>query len=638
MNIEELHADLVARGVRLAAQDGRVRWTAPPGVATSEVVEQMSQHKDALLAHLRVRRVPLSYQQEQLWVDHRLDPGGSAYHEPLRMELVGPLVEAALNQAFEVVLQRHETLRTTYRTHRGRPYQVVQDPAGSPLERVDLTGVQGEDQAEQLDRAVALEVHRAFDLSAGPMLRAVLYRLDDERHQLLITRHHIAADGWSLAVLLRDLGDAYTAARADRAELVATAAVRYSDFAEWQRAVRDRDPLGARGAERVDALRAAPTNLDLPAPASTDLSCDAETVTVRIDRALTDGIAELALRLRTTPFTVLFTAYALAVGRCAGQQDLLLGAPVAGRPRTEYEQVVGSFANLVPVRVRLDKAFDMADLLGLVHAEVLSALSAREVPFAALASALASGRRFEPNPLFQATFTLQNLPGVEVALPGLRTTLLPAPAVAPKYALAALATPDDDGYEIAVVFDPARVRAATARAVAAGCLAVLEAAVADPGRAIADLGFVINAPGRPAGPVGDDRPAPEVPADAPAPTEAVSGAAVTREPSTPTQRRVAQLWRDLLGLDAEHPLDVDTSFFELGGDSIKLTQLLAWSMEAFDVDLPIRRIRELLDIASLAAAIDETRARRPRLAEAELAELVHDVEHLSEEELRSRLR
>ncbi|MFJ9442584.1 condensation domain-containing protein [Kitasatospora sp. NPDC101235] len=638
MTIEDHYADLVARGVRLADQDGRLRCAAPAGVLTDALLKEVSARKDELLAHLAERRVPLSYPQEQLWVVHRLDQAGCAYHEPVLVELEGPLQPTALRRALDAVYHRHEVLRTVYPTHRGRPHQVVLEPGSCPLAVVDLTDLPREAREEAARQWVEREVRRPFDLTTGPVLRAVLLALDTERYRLLLTRHHIAGDGWSLGLLLRDLGDAYDAARSGRPPTPPPNDVRYTDFAEWQRAVRRRDPLGTRGAERVRALRGAPVGLRLPAPG--DLAADtrdapvARTVDVRLDPEPAAGVRALADQARVTPFTVLLTAYAAVLSHCCDQDDMLIGSPVAGRPRAEYEHVVGTFANLLPIRVRLDGDPPLDTLLRRVHTEVMGALEARDVPFGALVAEIAPGRRFDAEPLCQATFSLQNLPSTEVSLPGLRVTLLPAPGMAPKHALTAIATPSDGGYAVTFSVDPARVTDETARAVADGFVRVLSRAAADPGRTVADiLG--------PAGPRPVQGPAGAADATGPARTESShsdSGSATAPTgPVTPTQRRLAELWRDLLALPEDVTPDVHANFFDLGGDSIKLTQLLAWVMDDFGIDLPVQRIHALLDIASLASAIDDAVKERDEAADATLAALVRDVEELTEEELRKRL-
>lgn len=639
MTIEDHYANLVARGVRLSTEDGRLSCTAPTGVLTDALLREVSARKHELLAHLAERRLPLSFAQEQLWVAHRLDPKGSAYHEPVLVEIDGPLSRTALRHSLDAVYRRHEALRTVYRTHRGRPHQVVLEPTSCPFTVIDLTDLPTHSREEAARQRAEHEVRRPFDLAFGPVLRALLIVLAPERHRLLLTRHHIAGDGWSLGLILDDLGASYRAADCPGERPVARQNdLRYTDFADWQRATRRGDPLGARGAERLGALRGAPTALRLPIPRSADSGTGeahvTRTVTRRLDPELAAGIRALAERVRTTPFTVLLTACATALGRCCDQDDLLIGTPVAGRPRAEYEQVVGTFANLVPVRIRLDGAPAVDALLRRAHTEVLAALEARDVPFAALVAEAAPGRSFDADPLCQATFSLQNLPAVQAALPGLRTRLLPPPQVAPKGALTIIATPADGGYEVTFTHDPARVDGATACDLADGFEHVLRRAVADPtGTLTTVLGIDQTGPTHAATHAAE---APRPPSQAgPA---AVTEPAVLQEPGTPTQRRLGELWRELLSLPPDSALDVHADFFDLGGDSIKLTQLLAWVMDVFGIDLPVRRIHELLNIASLADAVDDAVRRRDGDAEEALAALVREVEELPEEELRKRLR
>lgn len=206
--------------------------------------------------------------------------------------------------------------------------------------------------------------------------------------------------------------------------------------------------------------------------------------------------------------------------------------------------------------------------------------------------------------------------------------------MAPKGALTTIATPVDGGYEVTVAHDPARIDDETVRALADGFERVLRQAVADPAATLAQAvgPDVLSQVTDPTPTVGEPRPEPK------AEPSAVAAPDAARAPATPTQHRLAELWRELLSLPPDAAPDIHANFFDLGGDSIKLTQLLAWVMDVFGIDLPVRRIHELLDIASLASAVDDAVRRRDEEADAALAALVREVEELPEEELRKRLR
>ncbi|MDW5324849.1 amino acid adenylation domain-containing protein [Plantactinospora sp. KLBMP9567] len=465
--IDELLSDLRRRQVTLVPEGDELRCTAPPGVLTEELVTELRARKPELLAALRAGAgIPrldapptaLSYAQERLWLQAVLRPGDNAYNLPIRVELAGPLRPAALRLALSEVLRRHEVLRTRYRTRRGRPYPVVESVAGAVLPLVDLGALPEDVRQRALDELTVAEARRPFDLAAGPVLRALLARLGGDRHVLLVTRHHIASDGWSLGVLFGELSEVYTALLGGVPHRLPELPIQYADFAAWQREPAHRSAQDAavrRWTRRLDGAR---FGLDLLASAAPDTAA----VPVRTARLTLAGPAvhrliETARQRRTTLFTVLLSGFAWALHAVGGQPEIVVGTAVAGRGRLELEPLIGPFATMLPLRLGLGGRPSFGELVERVHEVVRAALDDREVPTERLVEALRPERTLSDNPLFAVAFTLQNTPAPRIRLPELHVTVAPSTPVMPKFALALTATPADDGLDLELEYDPGRL-------------------------------------------------------------------------------------------------------------------------------------------------------------------------------------
>ncbi|SCF07721.1 amino acid adenylation domain-containing protein [Micromonospora haikouensis] len=425
----------------------------------------------------------LSYAQERMWLEWMLRPGDSAYHLPLRLELTGPLRPAALRGALDVVIRRHDVLRTRYGSRRGRPVAIVDDPMPPRLPLIDLCGLPADVGTAMVDAIAAAEAARPFDLSTGPVLRVLLVRLDADRHILLITRHHVASDGWSLGILLSELGAGYRAGDAGRPAGLAPLPLRYADYAAWQR-----EPGGpaldeaalSRWTSRLDG---ATFGLDLLAdPPPSAGSGPARSIRCRLPATLAATLAETARTLGTTTFVVLLGAYAWALYGAGGQADLVIGTAVAGRTWVALEPLIGAFATMVPLRLDLAGAPTFAVLVRRTHATVRAALADQDVPPERIVEELQPHRTLGDHPLFAVAFTLQNTPPVAIELPGVHGEARPDAAVMPKFALALTATPHDDGLDLVFEYDPHRLTDQLAARIAGNTYAALVSGCAAPDR------------------------------------------------------------------------------------------------------------------------------------------------------------
>ncbi|MET8945257.1 amino acid adenylation domain-containing protein [Streptomyces sp. NPDC004542] len=366
---------------------------------------------DAVRPAGRDRPLPLSFGQQRMWFLDQLEPGTCEYVVPLALRLTGVLDTVALRHALDALSERHEVLRTRYRSEDGEPVQVV-DPAG-PVD-FTLTDLTGAPDPEHRARTLVEELaRRPFDLEHAHPLRATLIRTAPEDHLLVLTLHHIAFDAWSTNVCLRDLDLFYRAFALGEPSPHAPQPVQYADFAVWQREQQWAGRLDHQLAYWRDRL-AGLTPVELPADRARSAVRDArgDNVVVEVAPEVARAVAELAGRHGATPFMVMLAAFQVLLRRWTGRDDLAVGTPVAGRTRQETEDLVGFFTNTLVIRSDLGGDPVFGELLEQVRGTVLDAFAHQDVPFEHLVDALRPERDLSRNPLFQIMFEHQHLAGV----------------------------------------------------------------------------------------------------------------------------------------------------------------------------------------------------------------------------------
>ncbi len=378
---------------------------------------------------------PLSFTQERLWFLHRLDPDSANYNIPLAYRLRGPLDRAALARALAALTARHEILRARYAQESERPVQIVDPPAAEPLACFDLSGFDGDREAE-LARRLEISAHRPFDLTIGPVCRFELYGLGDRDHALLVCVHHIAADGWSTGVLLREITALYRAAAdddaADLRQTLPPLPVQYADYAVWQRAWLRGPALQDQVAYWKTRLAGAPP-LELPTDASRPpvQTHRGQTRAFALPDDVAAALADLRRTRGVTPFMTLLAAFALLLRRYSGQTDFCVGAPTANRNRAEVEGLIGFFVNTLALRFDLAGVDSFRELLDQTKQLTLEAYARQDAPFEQVVEAVRPPRDLSRSPLFQVLFTLEGEEaGVEETLelaPGLALAPQPYP-------------------------------------------------------------------------------------------------------------------------------------------------------------------------------------------------------------------
>ncbi len=361
--------------------------------------------------------LPLSFAQRRLWFLHQLEPDNPVHNLAAAVRLSGRLAVPALAAVFSEVLRRHQALRTgfTSATAGNEPVQVIHPPAPLPLPLADLSGLPPAAQEGEARRAAGEIARRPFDLQRGPFLHLALLRRgheEHEEHELVLALHHIAADGGSLAVLVGELGALYGAFSAGRPSPLPELPVQYADYALWQRRCQDEAALAPGLAYWRQQLAGELPALDLPAdrPRPAVLSHRGAHHERLLPTALTDRLTELARAERATPFMALIAGFLGLLHRYTGQEDLIVGSPVAGRNRVELEGLIGVFLNNLVLRTRLSAEISLRELIGRVRAGLLAGLAHQEVPFERLVDELRPERDLSRTPLFQVMVVGQNAP------------------------------------------------------------------------------------------------------------------------------------------------------------------------------------------------------------------------------------
>jgi amino acid adenylation domain-containing protein len=467
--------------------------------------------------------LPLSFGQQRLWFLDRLEPGNAAYNIPSAVRLAGEVSADLLGRIFAEVVRRHEVLRTTFRLRDGKPVQVIASPhpPGPPLPLIDLSHLP-EPEREAHARVLALEeARRPFDLQRGPLLRLGLVRLGARDHLLLMTMHHIVSDGWSTGVLLRELGILHQAFSQHRPSPLPELPVQYADFAVWQRTWLQGEVLAAQLAFWKRQLDGAPRVLDLPLdrPRPAEQTFRGATLSLTLPQPLSAAVHGLCRRERATPFMVLLAAWGLLLGRHAsqgGQDDVLLGTPIAGRNRQETEGLIGFFVNTLAMRVdlRSDEGTEpgFAKLLGRVRQVALDGYNHQDVPFEHLVEDLVAERDLAVSPLFQVMFVLQNAQsgagGARLA-PGLTLTPLSVDSGVAKLDLTlTLGEGEDGSFTGALEYNTGLFDGGTAERLWDRFQVLLQAAAGAPDTSVADLPLLTPAEQRQLGEWNDTGAAP----------------------------------------------------------------------------------------------------------------------------------
>jgi amino acid adenylation domain-containing protein len=482
-------------------------FTAPTIEDLVRVVESGDKLSD--LAPPPVTRVsrdgelPLSFAQQRLWFLNQLETGQSefnistSYNMPAALRVRGELNANALRKAFQALVGRHESLRTSFLIDDGTATQVIREPHEWFMDVRDLSHLDHEEREAEIIRLAVDEATRSFDLVMGPinksrrlrLMRSRLLKTAEHEHILLITMHHIISDGWSLGVLIHEVGEFYDAIVDGRPPQLPVLDVQYADYAVWQREWMA-GPVFDHQLSYWKKHLAGVTVLELPTdrPRPAVMTFNGNYEPVRIPRELTQRLNELAHAQGATLFMTLLAGLYTLMHRYSGQDDICIGTPVANRARPEFEHLIGCFVNSLALRAQLGGDMRFLDLLMQVQDITLSGYAHQDLPFEKLVDAMGVARDRSHSPLFQVMFTLQNASNQKpLSLPGLAVEMMPSVVKTAKFDLTLNLTETANGLEGMFEYNTDLFDRATAHRLANHFEQLLAAIVEHPQTPIAEL-------------------------------------------------------------------------------------------------------------------------------------------------------
>ncbi|HET9281982.1 MAG TPA: amino acid adenylation domain-containing protein [Candidatus Angelobacter sp.] len=402
-------------------------FESPTVAALSQIIESAIQAKASgkdivsapeLEPVTRDGNLPLSFAQQRLWFLNQLTPEDTSYNVPGAIRIDGPLDVLALEQSLQTIVQRHEVLRTSFVEFEGEPRQVIEEILELHLAQADLSALATDGQEAEILRLAEEEAHLQFDLRRAPMFRAKLLCCGEESHVLLMTLHHIVSDGWSLGILVKELTACYEAFTNDQPSTLPVLRVQYADFSVWQRKWLCGRVLEQQVAYWKQHLKNTPPALELPTdrsrpPVQTTHGAQKD---ASLDAELAAAVKRFAREQGVTVFMTLLSSFQSLLYRYTGQDNILVGTPIAGRTRVEIEGLIGCFVNTLVMKAEFAGNLTFAGLMQQVKESTLEAYTHQDLPFEKLVDELAPQRDLSRSPLFQVMFVLQNVPASELRL------------------------------------------------------------------------------------------------------------------------------------------------------------------------------------------------------------------------------
>ncbi|MBW4575238.1 MAG: amino acid adenylation domain-containing protein [Aphanothece sp. CMT-3BRIN-NPC111] len=439
--------------------------------------------------------IPASFAQCRLWFLDQFEPNSAFYNLPAAVRLTGKVNAAVLEQSFQEIVRRHESLRTTFTTVEGQPMQAIALSPNFALQVVDLRELPEADREVKAQQLVIQEAQKPFNLEQDSLLRANLLQLNEEESVLLLTMHHIVSDGWSMGVLIREVAALYKAFSAGQPSPLTDLPIQYADFALWQQEWLQGEVLETQLNYWKQQLKDAPPLLELPTdrPRPPVQTFKGATQVLVLPKSLTEALKDLSRQEDVTLFMTLLAAFKTLLSRYTGQTDILVGSPIANRNRAEIEELIGFFVNTLVLRTDLSNNPSFRELLSRVREVTLGAYQHQDLPFEKLVEELQPERSLSHNPLFQVMFQLRNAPMPALELSGLSLTLLEVEQGTTQFDLSLDMQEVAQGLKASVEYSTDLFDSATITRMLGHFQTLLEGIVADPNQPLSNLPLLTEA-------------------------------------------------------------------------------------------------------------------------------------------------
>jgi aspartate racemase len=505
--IDEFLSELRRLDVKLWNEGDRLRYKAPKETLTPALLQELKERKVEILAFLhkanaatssnlfpilpvpRDGNLPLSFSQQRLWFLAQLEPNSPAYNIPAAFRLTGLLSVTALSQSLSEIVRRHEVLRTTFPSVEGQPKQVISLHKVLTLPIIDLSELPPDQRLSEAQRLATEEAQQPFVLATGPLFRVKLLRLEEAEQMLLVTMHHIVYDGWSYDIFLRELAALYNAFSSGKPSPLPELPIQYADYAYWQHEWLQGEVLESQRDYWKQQLNGNLPILQLLTdyPRSPVQTYQGGYQSLELPKNLTQALKDLSQQERGTLFMTLLAAFQTLLYRYTGQEDIIVGTPIAGRSKVEVEGLIGFFVNTLALRTYLDGNPSFQELLGRVREVALGAYAHQDLPFEKLVEELQPGRDRSRTPLFQVMFVLQNTPTSALELPGLTVNPLNIDSGTAKFDLTLFITETAQGLRASLEYNTDLFNAATITRMLGNFHTLLKGIVANPQQRLSDL-------------------------------------------------------------------------------------------------------------------------------------------------------
>ncbi len=547
---------------------------------------------------------PATLAQQRIWDAVAQEPNSPAYNLAVRFRLVGTLNRAALEQSFNEIVRRHETLRTTFAMRDGAPVQIVHPSLRLPLPVTDLRTVPEADRSTRAEALTLEEARRTFDLGKGPLLRTRLLQMADEEHILLVTVHQIACDCWSTGLITQEIGPLYDAYCQGKVSPHTELSIQYGDFAVWQKqwlAECSLEPELSFWKQRLADLTPLEIPTDRPRPPKKTWSSHIESVVLPKD--VTNALQDYSHRAGCTFFMLSLAALKVLIHRETGQNDVYVGTITAGRTKVELEPLIGRFINPLVVRCDLSGSPSFDDFLSQVHDRVLEALEYREVPYELVLDALAPKPDPSRHSLFQINFVHQRAFLRPLEVSGITMTPIPSKSAGSIYDLYFFMVERKEGWRFSCEYNTDLYDATTISRLLAEFQTILHGIAANPSQPITRLTRTGAA-------------TPKVPRFH-VPPALIAGTSSKKPPTIPqddTERRLLKVWQNVLG---DRVTSTTADFFDEGGHSVLAARLLSQVEREFGKKVSFAMLLRAPNIRALATRLrdGETSVRREQVHE-----------------------
>jgi amino acid adenylation domain-containing protein len=505
--IEEFLSYLSSLDVKLWVEENRLRCNAPKDVLTPVIKEELAERKEDILAFIRNNNVasladkqpirpvkwqenlPLSFAQQRLWFLAQLEPDSPFNNIPAAVRLQGQLNIEALQQSFNEIIRRHEALRTNFHTKEGQPVAVISQEKPLTLPILDISLLPANQQQAEIKQQAAQEAQQPFDISNNLLLRVKLLRLSEQEHIVLLTMHHIVSDGWSIGVLVEELATLYQAFCNGQPSPLPQLPIQYVDFAAWQRQSLQGQALETQISYWLKQLENAPKVLELPTdyPRPAIQTFRGATYSFELSKELSASLNKLSQQQGSTLFMTLLAGFQILLWRYTGQNDIVVGSPIANRNRAEIEGLIGFFVNTLVLRTNLAGNPSFEELLKQVREVALGAYAHQDLPFELLVEQLQPQRDLSYTPVFQVMFVLQNTPMSALELPGLTLTPLESDSGTAQFDLTLSMTETESGLVGSLEYNSDLFDESSIQRMAGHLRTLLEGIVANPQQHLSDL-------------------------------------------------------------------------------------------------------------------------------------------------------